>query len=94
MLQATLVELLGSFVFITVIFRFASQSWGAFPIGLALCAAILFGGAVSGGHFNPAVSVAMFVANKTSLPSLCLYIVAQLVGGYCAWSFVSQKLLP
>ena len=31
----------------------------ALPIGLALTIAIYLGGAISGGYFNPAVSVAM-----------------------------------
>ena len=88
------VELLGTFVFISVIFRFASKEWGAFAIGAALAVAILFGGAISGGHFNPAVSVAMYVGNQISLTDLGGYVLMQLVGGYGAWAFLSGKLVP
>ena len=88
MLGPLSVELIGTFVFITVIFRFAKETWGAFPIGLALAAVILFGGAVSGGHFNPAVSVAMFFSDKLTITGLLAYVIAQVLGGCGAWAFV------
>ena len=76
------VELLGTFIFLSVILLAVNMNvkWSAFPIGLALMAMIFFGGPVSGGHFNPAVS-AMFYLNK-SLPliELFLYVLMQLLG--------------
>ena len=78
------VELLGTFVFISVIFRYASKEWGAFAIGAALAVAILFGGAISGGHFNPAVSLAMYVGNSINVAELGGYVAMQLLGGYAA----------
>ena len=89
MFAAILTEFLGAFIFIAVIFRFAAEAWGAFPIGLALAAVVLFGGAVSGGHFNPAVSLAMYAAHKLTLPALGAYVVAQLAGGVVAWQWVT-----
>lgn len=94
MLQSLFVELVGSFVFINVIFQFAAKEWGAVAIGLALTAVILFGGAVSGAHYNPAVSVAMYVAQKIDAATLCGYIAMQLLGGYLALAMYSQKLIP
>lgn len=94
MLQSLFVELVGTFVFINIIFQFAAKEWGAFAIGLALAAVVLFGGAVSGGHYNPAVSVAMFVAQKIDAASLCGYIAMQLLGGVLAWAMYTQKLIP
>jgi len=91
-LAVPLVEFIGSFIFIAVIFQFASKEWGAFPIGLALTVMVLFGGAISGGHFNPAVSLAMYLSNKLELLPLLMYVVAQLLGGGCAHLFTTQLL--
>lgn len=41
-------------------------------------------GKVSGGHINPAVSIAMFVKGKQSLENTAGYIVSQVVGGVLA----------
>jgi aquaporin Z len=88
------VELVGTFVFINVIFQFAGKDWGAFAIGLALAVVILFGGAVSGGHYNPAVSLAMFIAQKIDAVTLGGYIAMQLLGGYLAWVMYSKRFAP
>ena len=47
-----LVEFIGTFVFLSVILRVGQP----IPIAVALLSAIYFGGSISGGHFNPAVS--------------------------------------
>ena len=39
-------------------------------------------GRVSGAHFNPAVSLALFLRHKLSAMELLLYIIAQIVGGF------------
>lgn len=41
-------------------------------------------GGISGGHFNPAVSLGLAVAGKFDWKDLPLYVVAQLVGGVLA----------
>jgi aquaporin Z len=87
-------ELLGTFVFISVIFRYAAKEWGAFAIGAALAVVVLFGGAISGGHFNPAVSLAMFVGNKITAAELGGYVAMQLIGGYAAWAYFAGALAP
>ena len=87
---SVLVEFLGTLIFFTVILRFASKEWCAFPIGLALTAAILFGGAVSGGHFNPAVSFMMLLANKSSLETTLAYVIAQLCAAWTALFLVKH----
>ena len=87
-----LVEFVGTFFFLSVILNYANAGvYNAFPIGIALIAAILFGGSISGGHFNPAVSV-MMVANK-SMPLLeaMFYIFAQVLGGLAAVVFRGLK---
>jgi MIP family channel proteins len=42
---------------------------------------VTVGGPISGGHLNPAVTVAMLLTGRISLPRSLSYILAQLVGG-------------
>lgn len=44
--------------------------------------------AISGGHVNPAVTFALFLARKVSLPRAVLYIVAQCLGALCGTALV------
>lgn len=68
-------------------------------IPLGLYVAIQIGGKVSGGHFNPAVSLAIHVADNKSFPmsSLALYWMAQFVGGilgyFLAYPFIKSRPL-
>ena len=65
-----LVEFIGTFMFLSVIL---SQGQ-ALPIVIALAAAIFFGGSISGGHFNPAVSFMMHVNNTLPLEDLQIHL--------------------
>lgn len=77
---AVLVEFLGTFIFLSVIV--ATGSW--WMIGATLAVVILLGGAISGGHFNPAVTI-MTLYNRGIAPdSAAAYIVAQVLGGLAA----------
>ena len=64
------------------------QSFGllgiAFAHGLALAMAIAAVGHISGGHVNPAISIAMWVSRRLSLKDLGGYIVAQMAGAVAA----------
>ena len=71
------VEFLGTLFLVFVIF--ATNNYLA--IGTALAIAVLLGGAISGGAFNPAVAIAMMYAGKISRTDLVPYIVAQIAGG-------------
>jgi aquaporin Z len=83
-----IVEAVGTFVFLSVIMHSMNdKSIGGPGIAVALLAVIYLGGSVSGGNFNPAVSVAMFMENKLSSTLLFGYIAAQLVGAVGAWKF-------
>jgi aquaporin Z len=53
----------------------------AFAFGLALLAGLYAFGEVSGGHYNPAVSLAMFLDGRLSSGDLVRYWGAQFVGG-------------
>ena len=41
-------------------------------------------GPISGGHFNPAVSIGAWVANRLETKDLLPYIVSQIIGGLVA----------
>lgn len=56
----------------------------AFAFGLTVLTMAYTVGGISGGHFNPAVSVGLTVAGKFPASSLVPYIVAQVVGAVVA----------
>ena len=74
------VEFLGTMFLVYVIFA----TGNALAIGAALAIGIILGGSISGGHFNPAVSVAMTAAGKLSNSELLPYILSQVLGGLAA----------
>ncbi len=80
-------EFLGTFIFTSVILAVAEP----IPIAVALLAAIYFGGKVSGAHYNPAVSVMMYLNKSLSARDLPMYVVAQ-VGGACAALYFSKMM--
>jgi MIP family channel proteins len=52
--------------------------------GLVLAVLVSALGAVSGGHFNPAVTLGVWIMGKVTPVRAALYVVAQLVGGLAA----------
>ena len=77
MMNKYLVEFLGTLVLVFVIFATGNY----LAIGAALALAVMLGGAISGGAFNPAVTIALMQAGKISRSDLVPYIVAQIAGG-------------
>lgn len=75
-----LIEFIGSTFFIYVII--VTGNWLA--IASALAVAILLGVPVSGGHFNPAVSITMAAAGKLAANDVIPYIICQIAGGLAA----------
>jgi aquaporin Z len=59
-----------------------------FGFGLGLLAAIFAVGHVSGGHFNPAVTLAMWLDKRTPTSDLIGYWIGQIVGGVLASAVV------
>lgn len=53
----------------------------ALGFGLALLVGLYAFGEISGGHFNPAVSLAMFLSGRLDMSTMIGYWIAQLVGG-------------
>lgn len=76
-----LVEFIGTLFFLYVIIA----TGNALAIGAALAVAVMIGGPISGGYFNPAVSIMMTVAGKLSKKDLAPYIIAQIAGGLAAF---------
>jgi aquaporin Z len=85
-----LVEFIGTFTFLSVIVG----NGQAIPIAVALLAAIYFGGAVSGGHFNPAVTLMKYVEGSMSNSSALGYVGAQAVGAVSALWVYRNLLRP
>jgi MIP family channel proteins len=56
--------------------------------GLALMAAIAVSGHVSGGHFNPAVTLAAVLDKRISAMDAVGYVIAQVVGAIAASGFI------
>ena len=79
-MQKYVVEFLGTLFFLYVILVVGKP----IAIGLALYIAILVGGKISGGHFNPAVSVMMTFAKRLAMKDMFPYIIAQVLGGLSA----------
>ena len=88
-------ECIGTFGFLLIAFlgvvNFATQGplaiqslgvWAGFGFGLALM--IFAFGQVSGGHFNPAVTLGLAAAGKHPVKEILPYWLAQIVGGLLA----------
>ena len=76
-----LAEFVGTFFFILSIF---ASGGNALVIGAALALVVYLGGKISGGDFNPAVTVMMVIAGKQPKEQLVGYILAQILGGLAA----------
>jgi glycerol uptake facilitator-like aquaporin len=81
-----LVEFIGTMMLVFVIF--ATNHW--FAIGAALAVAVLLGGKISGGAFNPAVAISLYSAGKIAKSDLIPYIIVEILGGLAAF-FVYKK---
>lgn len=75
-----LAEFLGTMLFLFAIL----VSGNPYAIGIALTIAILIFGPISGGHFNPAVSVMMSYDGALDSSDLLPYIASQIAGGIVA----------
>lgn len=50
-------------------------------VGVAVAVAVFFAGKISGGHVNPAITLALFVNNKIAFNDFVAYLVSQFAGG-------------
>ena len=66
----------------------------AIAIGAALMIMVYAGGSVSGGHYNPAVSLAAVVRGALPASELIPYWIAQILGGVAASLLILQMVIP
>jgi len=83
-----LVELIGTFFLVftigNVVIPPGAGNLAPLAIGAVLMVMIYAGGYVSGGHYNPAVSLAVFIRGKLAAKELIIYWIAQILGGVAA----------
>ena len=84
-------EFLGTFTLVTAVCGaalFSAPSAGlvavAFAVGLSVLAMAYALGPISGGHFNPAVTLGLVAAGRFPAGSAIQYIIAQVIGGAVA----------
>jgi len=83
-MNSYIVEFLGTLFLVFVILATGNY----LAIGAALAVAVLLGGAISGGAFNPAVAIVLFVSGKISSKDIIPYIVAEVAGALAAFQLV------
>lgn len=81
-------EFIGTFFLVLTVGMTALEP-GAGPlaplaVGAALAVMVYAGGHISGGHYNPAVSLAVYLRERLTTKDLWLYWVAQFLGGALA----------
>ena len=95
LISTLIAELFGTFLLVfglvgTAVFFAPSQ--GALPVALAIGLSLLIGiyavGHISGGHFNPAVTLGLALAGRFGWARVWQYVVAQVVGGVLATSIL------
>ena len=83
--KALVAEFIGTLFFLSIILNVVNDSSiGVIAIAVGLLAAFYMVGGVSGGHFNPAVSVMMFMKGSLPADMTILYIIAQIIGALSA----------
>jgi glycerol uptake facilitator-like aquaporin len=84
-------ELLGTFALTAVVIA-VSKNYGN-PLFTTISAATAFAGlycifgSVSGGHFNPAITLGLFSVKKVKLLEALMFVAMQAVGAVLAWKF-------
>src|SRR5262245_37527872 len=83
-----LVELIGTFFLVftigNVVIAPGAGALAPLAIGSALMVMIYAGGHISGGHFNPAVTLAVYIRGKCPASDVPGYMASQIVGGVIA----------
>lgn len=68
------------------------EFWAPLAIGLILGVMVFAGAYVSGGHYNPAVSLAVYLRKKLTLKNLYLYWLVQVIAAVlAAWTTIFLK---
>ena len=71
-----IVELIGTFFWVLTM----GLTNDPLAVGLMLIALVYMGGHLSGAHYNPAVTFAVFIRKRISGNDMCMYILFQFIG--------------
>ena len=86
--RALVVEFIGTFFLVLtvgmVVIDPGAGDFGPIAIGTVLAVMIFAGGHISGGHYNPAVTLGILLRGKTSISDAIGYWVVQVLGGIVA----------
>lgn len=94
-------EFLGTAILATAVINVARSQIGiGYFVAISVAATygllIMMFGSVSGGHFNPAVTIGMWTLRKIQTLQALAYLAAQMLGGLAAWRlaeyFVGETL--
>jgi glycerol uptake facilitator-like aquaporin len=83
-------EFLGTGILVSVVLAVSKSNIGipyfvALAVGLTLAGLVTVFGSVSGAHLNPAITLGLWSARRVKTLPAVVYIVAQLLGGFCAY---------
>jgi aquaporin Z len=88
MMRKVIVEFIGTFFLVftvgMVVLEPGAGPMAPLAIGSALMVMVYAGGHISGGHYNPAVTLAVMLRGKATTPDLVAYWVTQLLAGVIA----------
>ena len=79
-MKKLLVEFIGTFFLVLVVML----SSNPLAIGCILMAMVYMGGHISGGHYNPAVTLGVLIRGKIKSNEAFMYMAVQLVGAITA----------
>ncbi len=88
------VEFIGTFFLVFAIGMLATLPGNgvisALAIGLILMALVYAGGHISGGHYNPAVSLAAAIRGALPAGDFIPYVISQLLGAFGAFALIAM----
>ena len=94
-LRKYLVEFIGTFFLVftvaSVVLMHGEGVIGPLAIGFALMIMVYAGGHVSGGHYNPAVSVAAAIRGALSWKQVLPYWISQILGAIAAAALATDS---
>lgn len=82
----TATEAVGTFMLVSVILT----NGHTVPVAVTLAAMIYFGEKTSGGHYNPAVTLARCWLEDFDRSTAVVYLAAQMAGGFAAARFADE----
>ena len=83
-----IIEFIGTFFLVLVV----GLTGNPLAIGAVLIAAVYMGGYISGAHYNPAVTLAVWIRGKLKSNKIFGYMVSQVLGAFTA-AFIAYVLI-